>query len=80
MSDDIDRAQESDAQDRARAEAAALRRIAEAHAPRNTSVDGLCIDCAEPIEPARLAALDHKTSRCVSCAADFEHRMKGYRR
>jgi RNA polymerase-binding transcription factor DksA len=80
LTDDIERAQESDAQDRGRAEAEALRRIAEANAPRNTSVDGICIDCDEPIEPARLAALDHKTSRCASCATDHEHRLKGYRR
>ncbi|AGG89912.1 TraR/DksA family transcriptional regulator [Rhodanobacter denitrificans] len=80
MSDDIDRAQESDAQDRDRAMASTLQRIADAHSPRNTSIDGICIDCDEPIEPARLAALDHKTSRCASCAADHEHRLKGYRR
>ena len=80
MSDDIDRAQDSDAQDRERALADTHRRIAEAHAPRNASVDGICIDCDEPIEPARLAALAHKTSRCASCAADHEHRLKAFRR
>lgn len=80
MSDDIDRAQASDEQDRDRAVSAALQRIADAQAPRNASVDGVCIDCDEPIEPARLAALAHKTSRCASCATDYEHRMKSYRR
>ncbi|MGS1014098.1 TraR/DksA C4-type zinc finger protein [Rhodanobacter sp. UC4450_H17] len=80
MSDDIDRAQESDEQDRARATAQTLQRIADSHAPRNASIDGLCIDCDEPIEPARLAALDHMTSRCASCATDHEHRLKGFRR
>lgn len=80
MSDDIDRAQERDAQDRDRATALTLQRIAAAHAPRDPSIDGLCIDCDEPIEPARLAALDHKTSRCAGCATDYEHRLKGYRR
>lgn len=80
MSDDIDRAQDSDAQDRERALADTRRRIAEAHAPRNASIDGICIDCDEPIEPARLVALAHKTSRCASCAADYEHRLKAFRR
>lgn len=80
MSDDIERGQEADAEDRQRALAETLRRIEVANAPRNTSIDGICIDCEEPIEPARLAALAHKTSRCASCAADHEHRLKGYRR
>lgn len=80
MSDDIDRAQESDAQDRDRAMTSALQRIAAARSPSNTSIDGNCIDCDEAIEPARLVALDYKTSRCASCAADHEHRLKGFRR
>lgn len=78
MSDDIDRAQERDAHDRDLALAETRRRIAESRAPRNTSIDGICIDCDEPIELARLAALDHKTSRCASCAQDFEQRHRGF--
>ena len=80
MSDDIERGQESEQADRARSLAETLRRIEESNAPRNASIDGICIDCDEPIEPARLAALAHKTSRCASCATDYEHRMKSYRR
>lgn len=80
MTDDIDRAQASDAQDRERALQAMQQRIAESHAPRYASIDGRCIDCDEPIEPARLAVLAGKTSRCASCAHDFEHRTKGFRR
>lgn len=80
MSDDIERGQESEQADRERSIREALRVIADAQTPRNTSIDGLCIDCDEPIEPARLAALDHMTSRCASCAADHEHRLKGFRR
>lgn len=80
MSDDIERGQESEQADRDRSLAETLRRIAESNAPRNASIDGICVDCDEPIEPARLTALAHKTSRCASCATDFEHRMKGYRR
>lgn len=80
MSDEIERGQESEQADRERAISETLRRIAEARAPRNASIDGICIDCDEPIEPARLDALARKTSRCASCAADHEHRMKGFRR
>lgn len=80
MTDILDDAQRSEEQDRDRAVAAVLQRIAAAHAPRVAGVDGTCIDCGDPIEPARLAALDHKTSRCASCAADHEQRCRGYRR
>ncbi|MHB1273631.1 MAG: TraR/DksA C4-type zinc finger protein [Rhodanobacter sp.] len=79
MSDAIDRAQESDAQDRERALAAVQQRIADSFAPRHGAIDGICIDCDEPIEPARLQVLHGKTSRCASCATDHEQRMKGYR-
>lgn len=80
LSDDIDRAQESDAQDRDRALAAMRDRIAASFQKREASLDGLCIDCDEAIEPARLQVLAGKTSRCASCAHDFEQRQRGYRR
>lgn len=80
MSDYIDGGQESEQDDRERSIKETLRRIAESNSPRNTSIDGICIDCAEPIEPARLAALARKTSRCASCAQDFEQRNKAFRR
>lgn len=79
MSDDIDRAQQRDEEDRERALVAMRARIAASNASVNTSLDGLCIDCEEPIEPARLAALARKTSRCRDCAGVFEHRQRGYR-
>lgn len=77
MSDTIDDAQANEAQDRAIALRLQLLRIAESHAPRRAGIDGQCIDCDEPIEPARLAALAGKTSRCAQCARDHEQRMRG---
>lgn len=79
MNDVIDRAQEREQMDRDFALQAVTDRIAASHAPRTGGLDGICIDCDEPIEPARLAALNHKTSRCVSCAHDYELRQRGYR-
>jgi DnaK suppressor protein len=43
---------------------AALNRVAE-------ETYGVCIDCAEPIAPKRLAAVPW-TSRCLSCQNDLE--------
>lgn len=79
MSDAIDKAQEREALDRELALRAMSERIAASHTPRDVSVDGLCIDCQEPIEASRLRVLAGKTSRCASCAHDFEHRMRGVR-
>lgn len=79
MSDDIDRAQDLDAQDRERALAAARQRVADSFAPRQGAIEGLCIDCGDPIEPARLAVLSGKTCRCASCAHDHEQRSRGFR-
>lgn len=80
MSDEIDRAQAAEARDRDLAIRGTQRRIADSFAARDVSVDGVCIDCGEPIEPARLLALDHRTGRCAHCARDREQRMRGYRR
>lgn len=80
MSDSIDDAQAREQLDRELAIQAQTRRIAESHAPRRDGIDGVCIDCGEPIEPERLAVLAGKTSRCAQCAHDDEQRMKGYRR
>lgn len=74
----VDEAQAAEEQDRERA--MQRHRQAASHQPRDMSVDGICIDCEEPIEPERLAALAHKTSRCASCAHDFEYRNRGFRR
>lgn len=79
MSDAIDQAQEREALDRELALRAVTERIAASQAPRDASVDGLCIDCHEPIEASRLRVLAGKTSRCASCAHDFERRMRGVR-
>ena len=80
MSDSIDAAQDREQLDRDLALHAQAQRVAESHAPRREGIDALCIDCDEPIEPARLAVLAGKTSRCAQCAKDHEQRMRGYRR
>jgi RNA polymerase-binding transcription factor DksA len=71
--DDIDRAQHREQIDRDAAIAAAQARIAASYDPRAASVDGRCIDCDTPIDPARLAAVS-MTSRCTACAASRERR------
>jgi len=76
MSDSMDYAQRAEAFDRDVALANQQARVAAALAPRTAGVDALCIDCEEPIEPARLAALCGMTSRCASCAVDHERRMR----
>lgn len=40
-----------------------------------SSIDGMCVDCDGPIEPARLAVLG-ATARCASCAHDAERGMR----
>ena len=80
MSDAIDRAQDREQLDRELALRAQAQRVAESHAPRAAGLDASCIDCGEPIEPERLAVLAGKTSRCASCAHDYEQRTRGYRR
>ncbi|WP_428993924.1 TraR/DksA C4-type zinc finger protein [Dyella terrae] len=76
VSDDMDRAQESEAADRERALRLAAERIAASFEPRKDGIEGLCIDCDLPIEPARLIVLAGKTSRCASCAHDYEQRKR----
>jgi RNA polymerase-binding transcription factor DksA len=72
--DDIDVAQLEEM--RMRDEALARqRRIAESFAPRNKSVEGICIDCDQAIDPARLKAIS--TARCIHCAQIFEARLRG---
>lgn len=78
MTDDIDRAQAREEQDRDLALAALRERIDAALTPRDPSLDGLCIDCDEPIEPARIAALRGCVSRCIECASAAEQRARGY--
>ena len=72
MADDIDRAQEREQLDRDLALRAAQERIAASFTPRDPSVASFCIDCDGSIEPERLVALNHKTSRCAECARLFE--------
>lgn len=79
MIDEMDRAQESEQRDRDLALQAMAYRVSASHEPRDAGVDLDCIDCGEAIEPARLAALGHKTSRCADCARLFEQRHRGYR-
>lgn len=70
----MDRAQDQEQAARDAALQATLARIAAAHAPRDARVDETCIDCDEPIEPERLAAL-RKTARCATCAHEYERRL-----
>lgn len=72
--DDIDQAQAREQLDRDAALQATLARVAVANAPRDARVDATCIDCDQPIEPQRIAVL-RKTSRCASCAHEFERRF-----
>jgi RNA polymerase-binding transcription factor DksA len=76
MVDDMDRAQTLDGFDREVAMSNVQARIAAANTPRDVSVDGRCIECDLPIEPARLAALRGATSRCADCARQFEQRVR----
>lgn len=78
--DEMDRLQELEQFERDQALQKTRERIAESFRPRTDGVDGLCIDCEEPIEPPRLTVLNGKTSRCAQCAHDYEQRMRGYRR
>lgn len=82
MTDDIERAQEIEQRDRDNALRLQLERqerINASFAPREQGVEAICIDCNDAIEPARLKALHHKTSRCAQCARDHEHRLRGFR-
>lgn|GEM_PF-6125509 len=76
MTDQIDPVPEMEQRERDEGVRRVRDRIAESFKPRAPGVAALCIDCDEPIEPERLAALAHKTSRCVSCAQDFEQRHR----
>lgn len=76
MADEVDRAQAREEHDRALALAAHQARAA---AAAQASPDGLCIQCGEDIEPARLDALRGATSRCIECATAHELRMRGQR-
>lgn len=76
MSDDIDRAQECEQADRERALRHAAERIAASFTPRQEGIDAMCIDCDLPIEAARLTVLAGKTSRCASCAHEYERLMQ----
>lgn len=74
--DPIDAAQDREAMDRELALNAQRQRTAASFAPRMPGADALCIDCDEPIETARLAVLAGATSRCASCARDYEQRLR----
>ncbi len=70
--DDMDRAQAREELDRLSALEAQRMRCLHANAPRDARLDGLCADCGEPIEAARMAALRNCASRCIDCARTFE--------
>lgn len=76
MADDIDRAQDREQTDRELALKAQAARIAASSEPIDPAQAGFCIECEQPIEPARLQALRGATVRCSACARDFEQRMQ----
>lgn len=68
--DVFDRASEKEERDRTEAIAAVL------EAARPTSLaTGMCVDCGDPIEPERLAALPY-AQRCIGCQRQQEHRKQ----
>ena len=73
MADAIDHAQAREQLDRELMLAAHHQRVAR-DSSGAVSVDGLCSDCDQPIEVKRLEVL-RVTSRCASCAQDYERRM-----
>jgi RNA polymerase-binding transcription factor DksA len=75
----MDRAQEREQLDRDVALKALRSRIEAASMPPDGAQAGMCIDCEQPIEPARIAALRGCCSRCVECAQHHEYRLPGYR-
>lgn len=79
MVDEMDIVQERELRDRDHAIAIARARIASSFAPRDASVDGLCITCGSPIEPARIAALRGCASDCIDCAREREQRQGAIR-
>lgn len=73
MTDILDRAGELEQRDR---DAALARQAAaESEHERPFEIEGVrvCLDCFEPIAPARLAA-NHDAVRCVECQQDSERR------
>ena len=76
--DEIDKAQEAEQRDRDLALHALHLRIAASFAPRNAAIDSTCLDCAQPIEPERIAAMRGCCSRCIECAQAYELRVRGF--
>lgn len=74
MTDEVDRAQELEQQQRD--EAIRRARIAASFTPRDPSVETECIDCAGEIEPERLRVLK-TTARCAECAQLLEQKHRG---
>ena len=76
MSDIIDMAQDIEERERFMALSRMRERIDASFTPRPPGLERLCMDCDDPIEPERFAALAGKTSRCASCARDYERRLR----
>ncbi len=73
--DDLDRAKELEMRER---QAALERALAEGQeTERPLVIDGVrcCIDCGEPISPARLAARPQSV-RCIYCKQEREQRCR----
>lgn len=71
MSDELDRAQQCEEENTARA--LNQYRLSRPEEPEQLVVGGvvLCIDCDEPVQPARLQARPH-ASRCICCQQRWE--------
>lgn len=73
--DDLDRAKELEMRERQAALERALAQGRETEAP--LIIDGVrcCIDCGQPIPPARLAARPQSV-RCIDCKQEREQRCR----
>lgn len=69
--DEFDRAQELEQRQRDQAISRARHRKRET--PRMHDGVRVCIDCDDPVEPARIALLPD-AARCISCQTDHERR------
>lgn len=70
--DEADYAKEAELADRQRALDAQQERAREHEAPRERDGVRVCLDCGDPIEPARLRARPESV-RCVWCKYIREH-------
>lgn len=73
--DEADRAKTLEQEDRQRALDAHANRSRETEQPREVDGVRICLDCGEPIDPARLQARPESV-RCIWCKHIKEHRQR----